>query len=171
MHQGQCREGCILSKPSPCRKEKQKQSAEQLPLPPHPELRESREFSTFSCFWAETPSGQGHEDGHGITNPSAVRRKWMASVACNTNPLFKVPLTPDPQKGPDLGSAYTAQVEPSRPRPLLCSAECSVAAAASLPAAGIPAMSAMQCPPLCPQRVRSPSKQEARICQAPSVGE
>lgn len=44
-------------------------------------------------------------------------------------------------------------------------------AAASLPAAGIPAMSAMQGPPLCPQRVRSPSKQEARIRQAPSVGE
>lgn len=32
----------------------------------------------------------------------------MAPVACNTNPLFIVPLTPDPQKGPDLGSPYTS---------------------------------------------------------------
>lgn len=104
----QCREGCIPSKPSPCRKEEQRQSAEHLPFPPHPELRESQEFTTFSCFWAETPSGQGHEDGHGITSPSAAGRKGMAPVACNTNPLFKVPLTPDPQKGPDLGSPYTS---------------------------------------------------------------
>lgn len=104
----QCREGCTPSKPSPCRKEKQRQSAEHLPFPPHPELRESREFSTFSCFWAETPSGQGHEDGHGIISPSAAGKKGMAPVACNTNPCLKSLSPLIHKKGPDLGSPYTS---------------------------------------------------------------
>lgn len=30
----------------------------------------------------------------------------MASLAYNTNPLFKVPLPPGPQKGPGLGFTY-----------------------------------------------------------------
>lgn len=116
MHQVQCREGCIPSKPSPCRKEKQRQSAEHLPFPPHPELRESWEFSTFSCFWAETPSGQGHEDGHGITSPSAAGRKGMAPVACNTNPCLKS-LSPLTHKRDQIRAHPTpvAQVEPSCP--------------------------------------------------------
>lgn len=32
----------------------------------------------------------------------------MASLPCNTDSLYKVPLIPDPQKGPDLGLIYTS---------------------------------------------------------------
>lgn len=61
-------------------------------------------------------SGQDHEDGHGITSNGQM---GMASVgmACNTNPLFEVPVTPDPQEGPALGlSSPLAQVGLSCPQ-------------------------------------------------------
>lgn len=59
-----------------------------------------------------------------------------------------------------------ALVEPFCPWLLLCFALRRAAAGWQSPArAGIPAMPAMPCPPLCPQRVRSPSKQEAGISQ------
>lgn len=98
-------------------------------------------------------SGQDHEDGHGITSNGQM---GMASVgmACNTNPLFEVPVTPDPQEGPALGlSSPLAQVGLSCPQqgPAL--------------QGGCLGQASQQCQ-LCtvlpvPHRVSCPSKQEA----------
>lgn len=94
----------------------------------------------------------------------------MASLPCNTDSLYKVPLNPDPQKGPNLGLISTS----CSGRAVLPTARCSALPSGgrhqggrALARAGIPAMPTMPCPPLCPQRVRSPSKQEARISQGP----
>lgn len=94
------------------------------------------------------------------SQPFSRGGKGMLSVACNTNPVFLF------HKREQLWASPPplAQVE-------LCCPPVSLLCRVGLPGAGIPAMSAMHCPPLCPQRVRSPCKQEARSCQEPSVGE
>lgn len=58
----------------------------------------------------------------------------MASLPCNADSLYKVPLNPDPQKGQDLGLKHFALVEPFCPQPLLCFALGRVAAGWQSPA-------------------------------------
>lgn len=100
----------LPASPAQSMQEGKAESAEQLPIPPHPELQESWEFSTSSCFWTEAPSGMA----------SPAPQHWGESDGIrglNTKPLrgSKVPPTPDAQKGPALGSAH-----PSCPGPQLC---------------------------------------------------
>lgn len=110
-------------------------------------------------LWTETPSGQDHEDSHGITSPSAMGRggwhPWGWSATQTPCLKFLSPLTRK-RSSPALGLTY-----PSCSGGAVLPTALALLCRVGLPGAGIPAMSAMHCPPLCPQRVSSPSKQEA----------
>lgn len=147
---------------------RQRQPAEHLPSSPRPRAaRIPGILQHPPASGQNPPSGQHREDGDASASPSAGGRTGMASLPCNTDSLYKVPLNPYPQKGPDLGLIHIS-----------CSGGAILPTAAALlswraaagwqsPAgAGIPAMPAMPCPPLRPQRVRSPAEQEAGISQA-----
>lgn len=95
-----------------------------------------------------------------------------ASLPCNVDSLDKVPLNPDPRKGPNLGLISTScsggAILPTTCCSALLSREQHQGSRAQ------PEQESQQCwlchvLPLCPQRVRSPSKQEAGISQAPGA--
>lgn len=106
------RRGCVPSKPSRHRQEKQESRGSRLSASPSllaPSCENPRNSPTSSCFWTETlpPASTARMP----TPPPALQRggrKGMASLPCNTDPLYKVPLNLDPQKGPDLGLIYTS---------------------------------------------------------------
>lgn len=126
------RRGCFPSKPSRHRQEKQEGRGSRLSTSPSllaPSCENPRNSPTSSCFWTETlpPASTARMP----TPPPALQqggRKGMASLPCNTDPLYKVPLNLDPQKGPDLGLIYTSRsggaVLPTAVA-LLCSQESS----------------------------------------------
>lgn len=101
------RRGHVPSKPSRCRQEKQEGRGSRLSTSPSllaPELRESQEFSNILLLLDRNPRfGQHREDGQATASPSAEGRTGIASLPRNTDSLYKVPLNPYPQKGPDLG--------------------------------------------------------------------
>lgn len=81
LHQGAVQRGLCSHKPSPCRKEKQRQPAEHLPFPPHPGNSPLSPAPGQKLPLART--------ARRVAMASPALQQWekgMAPVACNTYP-------------------------------------------------------------------------------------